>query len=110
MQDVCPQLLSNVYEWIRIVQLITMNSRNAYICTSFYPDGDWNLLAANNEPGDDGGGAAGKPVASAGGIVVHHIDVVAAVGREGLPLDGNHPRAGKDCNQERLADNCGRCL
>ena len=46
-------------------------------------------------PGDDGGGAAGESV----GVVVDHVDVVAAVGREGLPLDGDHPRAGKHCNR-----------
>ena len=48
-----------------------------------------------NLPGDDGGGAAGESV----GVVVDHVDVVAAVGREGLPLDGDHPRAGKHCNR-----------
>ena len=53
-------------------------------------------VANGNEPGDDGGGAAGET-----GIVVHHVDVVAAVGRERLPLDGDHPRAGKDCKKKQ---------
>ena len=52
-----------------------------------------------DKPGDDGGGAAGESV----GIVVDHVDVVAAVGREGLSLDGDHSRAGKHCNRKRYA-------
>ena len=64
------------------------------------------LHYVGNAPGDDSGGAGGKPVAADHrvGVVVHHVDVVAAVGREGLPLDGDHPRAGKDCVRRRSND------